>query len=177
MKTQVSIVALACLGTFGCKKDADKTSDVNEQGEYFNCRIEGRYWTFEQEHYTAHDALSAYGAHDRFFIHADRVDDYPQTGIEFTLNGRSLPDRDTYILGKNTSNGVITGNEAFARITGPTANFSGYDFATDSTHQGMLIFTRCDARRAEGTFWFNAGRTDTNAVIHVTDGRFSISRE
>lgn len=121
-ETQVSIVAQACLCIFGCKKD-DDLKDVNEQGEYFNCRIEDKYWTFEQEDYTAHDALSADGAYDQFSIQADHVDDYPQTRIDFILNGRSLPDKDTYLLGANTSTGMITRTEAFARITGPPQIF------------------------------------------------------
>jgi hypothetical protein len=48
----------ACCALMGCKKE-DKLTNVNKQGEYFNCKIDGKYRTFKQSRYINHDALNA----------------------------------------------------------------------------------------------------------------------
>lgn len=52
MKKLRPFVLFAALWTAGCTKEPDPPPtppDVNEQGEYFNCYINGKYWTFSQD--------------------------------------------------------------------------------------------------------------------------------
>lgn len=171
MKKLWPLAFLTFLGTLGCNKEPGPPPappDVNEQGEYFNCYINGKYWTFKQDPYAA-DALSASVSQitlPGYRLHAVAHDGYPRTVIDLWMIGENVPSKDTFDL-------TTYSDGSYAEILGPTANFCCSGFGTDMTHTGKLIFSR-RGDRLEGTFYFDAQRPDTNVVIHVTNGRFSI---
>ena len=164
---------LLLLGLTACKKDTTPAAppDTNAQGEYFNCKIDGQYWTYKQAGYTHHDALTAGKGlitDPGFAITGTNVVDFPQTVITFWMIGTDFPDSDTIELADYSS-----GN--YAEIVGPDREYANLDFMTnDSNSKGKIIFTKRTPQRIEGTFYFDAFRKFGAPVIHITEGRFSI---
>ena len=156
-----------------CKKDTPPATlpDTNAQGEYFNCKIDGKYWTYKQAGYTNHDDLTAGKGiitDPGYVITAENGEDFPQTVVKFWMIGTDFPDSDTIELADYSS-----GN--YAEIVGPNTDNANLDFNTkDSSSEGRLIFTKRMANRLEGNFYFDAYRKSSSSVIHITEGRFSI---
>ena len=173
MKNALLFSLLLLLGIYSCKKDTTPVipPDTNAQGEYFNCKIDGKYWTYKQSGYTNHDALTAGKGIITdlgYAISGTNVVDFPQTVVTFWMIGTDFPDSDTIELADYSSGNYVQVNNP------PPAELSSVEFSSDSLHTGRLIFTKRSPQRLEGTFQFNVYRIELNRVVRFTEGRFSI---
>ena len=156
-----------------CKKDTPPATlpDTNAQGEYFNCKIDGKYWTYKQAGYTNHDDLTAGKGiitDPGYVITAENGEDFPQTVVKFWMIGTDFPDSDTIEL-------ISYGTGAYAEVVGPPfLDIYQYGFRTDTLHTGRLIFTKRSPQRLEGTFEFDTYNNDPKRMVRFTEGRFSI---
>ena len=174
-KLLIAVVYIAMIG--GCKKeDPSDLTDVSERGEYFNCLINGKYWTFKQCTtclFGAPDAVRRYelyeipGITTRDVIEASNVEGYPQTGIEINIDHNDFLAGDTILLSKNPSRLNSSQGLSFANISNPYG-------LTDSVHTGRLIFTKRTNKWEEGVFDFTAVNSQ-GEIISVTKGRFAIA--
>jgi hypothetical protein len=170
----VTITLLSLLATASCKKNDSsvKPHDVNAQGEYFNCVINGKYWTYKElGPYSMGDPLKARENQiddPGYQLVAQNLTDLPQTAISLWIVGKSFPDKDSISLGSH-------GSVAYAEVTYPDGQqLDNYTYTTRSTQVGMVIFTKRTPERLEGTFHFDATNDDASKSLHITQGQFSI---
>lgn len=150
-----------------------KNEPAPEPKEYFNCYIDGKYWTYKQGSFTNHDALRARVnaiTLPGFEITADDVTTFPQTQINIWFIQENFPTKDTVEL--------TTYNDGYyAEILGPDTTGALIGFETDDTHTGHLIFTKREPNLIQGTFYFDAYSAAQNRTVHITNGKFSIIPE
>lgn len=169
------LAIIAFLMIAGCKKEDSGLTDVSEKGEYFNCRINGQYWTYKQANglFGAVNALSSYQLYDvpsiitHDVIRANNVVDYPQTEIELNMDHEAFLAGDTIMLGNNPSRLLSGKGLSWAEITNPNG-------LTDSIHTGRVIFTQRTDEWQRGIFEFTVS-DGQGSQFSVTEGRFAIS--
>lgn len=176
MKKLLLSLSVALSLVYGCKPDdpivTPNPPPVSESDEYFNCYIDGKYWTYKQGSGSfSGDALKAeriimQGPNFRIQA-ANHVDNDDNTVIVLWMVADTFPSKDTIPL-------TLDADSAYAAIVGPNLDFMNISFKTNHVASGELIFTKRTSERLEGTFYFDAQRPDTSVVIHVTNGRFSI---
>lgn len=150
-----------------------KNEPATEPKEYFNCYIDGKYWTYAQGSFTNHDALRARVnaiTLPGFEITADNVTNFPTTIINIWFIEETFPTKDTVML-TTYSDGY------YAEIISPDTAGSGNSFETDNTYTGQLIFTKREPNLIQGTFYFDAYSAAQNRTVHITNGKFSIIPE
>ena len=176
------IAILLVLLFTGCKKEEQSDlTDVSPNGEYFNCYINGKYWTFKQCTFCSGDALRSYQVYRNVpdTITGNRIEgsssDFPQTVIEFVIAQEDFLAGDTIMLGRNSFRSLTDSGLSFAQIEHVynIDNNSVSGGATDSIHTGRLVFTKRTGKWQEGTFYFNA--SNGLDVISITNGRFAIA--
>jgi hypothetical protein len=99
MEAMVGDVLLICLSIFialSCKKTKYTAPDVSPNGEYFNCKIDGKYWTFKTCSYCNDPLTAGREVVDRphFSIMAGNSD-YPQTQFDFFIDTAEINHHDT----------------------------------------------------------------------------------
>lgn len=150
-----------------------KNEPATEPKEYFNCYIDGKYWTYAQGSFTNHDALRARVnaiTLPGFEITADNVTIFPQTIINIWFIQESFPTKDTVEL--------TTYNDGYyAEISNPDTAGNLHKFRTNDTLSGVLIFTKREPNLIQGTFYFDAYNETLNRTVHITNGKFSIIPE
>ncbi len=139
--------------------------------EYFNCEINGKYWTYRAND-LAFNPCSGVGAGPSgmtsWIISGLDCIGPPQTQIIIYLSGgNSFPDRDTFELSEQYQGSI---DQPYPIISGNA--YSG--FSTDSTHTGILIFTKRDSTEVKGIFYFDVLDKNYNTIISITNGKFSI---
>jgi len=156
-------MAILLLST-GCNKH-DENAD---KAEYFNCEINGQYWTYVQCKFCNFDNLTA-GHEDLDTKHYSIMGscaDYPQTEISFFIDEDEMMRSDTIALSSAT--------KSYGRIWKPLAQDSTMilEYFTGHGAGGNLIITSRTSRRIEGVFDFTA--TNTKQTVSVSKGTFSI---
>lgn len=154
-----------------CHKN--ETSPATEPKEYFNCYINGKYWTYKQPTFSNHDPLRAWyeaSLIPHFALGGDNVVDFPQTGIGFDLDNINFPNKDTFYLSSYPGGNM-------AHIDNPDTDGNLHEFRTNDTLTGVLIFTKREANLIQGTFYFDAYNETLNRTVHITNGKFSIIPE
>ena len=89
-------------------------------------------------------------------------------GVYLFTNKLQFVQGQTYTLSLDQQN-----NSAYAQYS-PDTFLEG--FATNSQNVGQIKITKLDETNAiiSGTFWFNAVKTTTGEIIHITEGRFDL---
>ncbi len=170
MKHVFVVWALMFCCSTGCKKKNVQPADVNAQGEYFNCYIDGQYWTFKQEPYSNNDALTASKGQitlPGFKLQAES-NDAPQTVVRLWMLTEDFPSKDTYAL---TTYSELCYATVYRDYYFPNPT---YEVSTNDTLTGQLIFSKREPTRLEGTFFFSGARNDSGQAVRITNGRFSI---
>jgi hypothetical protein len=87
MKNLLFGFSVFVLAFASCKKEDKGPPDSNEQGEYFNCKIDGKYWTYKQAYFTSHDDLifRSYFNDAGYEIIGENGVDFPQTVVSFRI--------------------------------------------------------------------------------------------
>ncbi len=166
-KIQLLSCLFICSIVFSCKKDDASEPDVSPNGEYFNCKIDGKYWTFKQgDGLFGSDALYArFEVVDRphYEIKAGS-DDYPQTQFTFTLDTADMSRTDT-IAFTLTSRSYVQLYSPYPFEVGVNPEFESFE--------GRVIFTNRSATNVQGIFDFEANNGTT--IAKITDGKFKIN--
>lgn len=163
------IYLLSCLFlfiAFSCKKSEESAPDVSPDGEYFNCNIDGKYWTFKQGTGPfGSDALTAsFEVVDRphYEIEAATTD-YPETVFSFWIDTAVMNRTDTVIF--------TATSKSYVQLYSPYGVQVGEVGSFEST-SGKLIFTNRSAAYIQGIFDFEA--SNGTKVAKVTNGKFKI---
>lgn len=158
MKQLILISILFSL--FACCKKKTKTDSPSQ---YFNCNIDGKYFTYTQSSFSNNKGLSAgtSGSLNYVIIGRDMVG-FPQTQFIFTLIGNHIPTKDTIL--------IDTYNYADVEKVDSVGN----SYRTNSINNGKIIFTERTNTLLKGIFYFDAFNQSLNKTIHITNGQFSI---
>ncbi len=155
----------------GCKKKDTGPTDINDQGEYFNCYIDGQYWTYKEDNDFGDDddvtARQGQITLPGFVIKAENTT-FPGSGFSLWMVSETFPSKDTVLLTTYSDLAYATFHTRYPSGRG------GYEVSTNDTLNGQLIFTKRERTRLEGVFHFNGVRSDSGQVVRITDGRFSI---
>src|SRR5690606_26740368 len=102
MKNKILFLLIAVLGIAACKP---KDNTPPEPEEYFNCEINGKYWTYRSQpnSWTGNRGIGAGPSGlTSYVVHGRDMIGPPQTQIiMYITGGNSFPDRDTFELGKS----------------------------------------------------------------------------
>ena len=143
-----------------------------EPDEYFSFYADGEYYFYPQIYesglFAADPTLQAFSLGATSYLIRGRQKEFPTGSLSLFIPGGHIPDSDTVIL---TSAGI--------QDLGEMSN----SFEMDPPLLGRVIFTERSSTRLTGTFEFDAyhvnfedtsGKTITDTIIHITDGKFSI---
>jgi hypothetical protein len=157
------------LFSFSCCKK--KTIDYNSLPEYFECKINGKYFTYSNGSSFLSDPdglkVVGFGSGGWCNIYADAKAGNLLAGtVQLTVNSSNLLGHTEINLGGNASQG---GGVVIQLLDSPQA----LDVYTDSVNSGKLILTKNTNTLIEGTFYFNCV-SQTGYKAQVTDGKFKI---
>lgn len=161
------LISLLMIGLYSCKKHDPPAPDTSAAGEYFNCELDGTYWTYRQCSFCNADALYARPEvvdYPHFAIRAMSSED-PTTVYSFMIDTAAFNRLDSIDLSTSSKSCVIVTHPY------PLQAGVGFDFTSIS---GKLVFTSKNAAQVSGIFEFEA--TDGSKIAHVTNRKFLIKR-
>lgn len=148
-----------------CKKDKIEP----EPAEYFNCYIDGEYFTYtEQPSWVTNKALKCRLDHQGWFEMEGRdAQSDEQNSIVFFIKGGGLPTKDTLEL-KAYQRAELN----YRKLGTPIGNAT-----TSDSIGGKLIFTTRTTGLVQGTFNFDVLNPNNNKIVHITNGKFKVIPE
>jgi hypothetical protein len=168
----IIIIALPLLISSCYKKP--KPVDYNSLPEYFECLINGKYFTYNNERYP----IIGNGKGLKATIYSNGINIFAQA----KSGGQCASGVDLSIQDFNNTNNsihnIVNMNLGFYSSEG-TASVSTFEdspnetLQTDSTHNGIITFTKNTDSLIEGTFYFKA-ITQSGFVAEVSNGKFKI---
>jgi hypothetical protein len=168
MKTHNILVLILVLFTcMTCCKKQPKTEPEPE--EYFNCYIDGEYFTYTKEYsWVTNKALKCRLNHQGWFeIMGFDAQNAEQNGIGFFIVGGGLPTKDTLDLK------AYQRAELYYRKLGTPSSSAN----TNDSIGGQLIFTTRTTSLVKGIFNFDVLNPNNNQIVHITNGKFKVIPE
>jgi len=161
-------VLIAFFTSYSCNKKSSKClPPITQNGaNTFGCKIDGEIYAvtgiYESNSVSCGEGNQVLIGFEKS-INSSNCDDY------INFNDITITLMDSLQIG-NFQLTYFGKNRATAYKTLPTVYYT-----TDTSHNGGLKITRSDNIIA-GTFWFDAKGND-GTTIHVTDGRFDITKQ
>jgi hypothetical protein len=162
----IIILALPLL-LISCDKKP-KPVDYNSLPEYFECLINGKYFTYSNGDAFMQNPDGLYVNNNGQWINISgdaKGGGNVANGMNLSINKNSLNSIGQVDLGDINSNG--------SALISTFVDFPNEPLQTDSTHTGKITFTKNTDSLIEGTFYFKAV-AQSGFVAEVTIGKFKI---